>query len=156
MTLDTLIWLLRAFRVIYRCHCCRARTSSLQARASQISQCRFSHHPVLGTMGTILMGPSPPSCLYKPITHLLTLSILQPTPPPTTHTRTNFPLYNNMAGACTCQNVCNACGPNGSGCACPSGECSCSNCANRASACGCEGKNECVCAKQDKACSCGK
>ncbi|KAH9889489.1 hypothetical protein C8Q73DRAFT_653866 [Cubamyces lactineus] len=65
-----------------------------------------------------------------------------------------------MVDTCTCQNSCGACGPSGTGCACPKGKCNCQNCVNKASSvsiCGqCEGADECKCAKEGKACSCGK
>ncbi|KAI0365602.1 hypothetical protein BV20DRAFT_972996 [Pilatotrama ljubarskyi] len=62
-----------------------------------------------------------------------------------------------MANTCTCQNACSACGPSGTGCACPKGKCNCQNCVNKANnSCGCDSAKECVCAKEGKSCSCGK
>ncbi|KAI0776286.1 hypothetical protein BD413DRAFT_469833 [Trametes elegans] len=58
--------------------------------------------------------------------------------------------------ACTCQNACSSCGPQGTGCACPKGQCSCNNCVNKANSCACDGISACECAKSGKACSCGK
>ncbi|KAI0359657.1 hypothetical protein OH77DRAFT_1379288, partial [Trametes cingulata] len=57
---------------------------------------------------------------------------------------------------CSCQSSCSACGPTGSGCACPKGQCACQSCTNKANdvSCACEGASECVCAKEGKACSC--
>ncbi|KAF9553557.1 hypothetical protein CPC08DRAFT_645502 [Agrocybe pediades] len=33
---------------------------------------------------------------------------------------------------CTCQAACSACGPSGTGCACPKGKCNCAECPNKA------------------------
>ncbi|KAI0365590.1 hypothetical protein BV20DRAFT_954034 [Pilatotrama ljubarskyi] len=61
---------------------------------------------------------------------------------------------------CSCQDSCTACGPSGNGCACPKGQCACQSCTNKANnvslCCDCDGASECVCAKEGKACACGK
>ncbi|KAF8227319.1 hypothetical protein L208DRAFT_315364 [Tricholoma matsutake] len=36
-----------------------------------------------------------------------------------------------MASDCTCQTNCGACGPSGTGCACPKNKCNCNNCENK-------------------------
>ncbi|KAJ8474284.1 hypothetical protein ONZ51_g7327 [Trametes cubensis] len=79
---------------------------------------------------------------------------------PLAHTQTHIHTYtytSTMVDTCTCQNSCGACGPSGTGCACAKGKCNCQNCVNKASSCDqCAGANECKCAKEGKACSCGK
>ncbi|KAI0359659.1 hypothetical protein OH77DRAFT_1420208 [Trametes cingulata] len=62
-----------------------------------------------------------------------------------------------MAASCSCQNSCSSCGPASSSCSCSKGYCACNGCVNKAHAnCGCDGVQECSCAKDGKACACGK
>ncbi|CAL1711366.1 unnamed protein product [Somion occarium] len=64
-----------------------------------------------------------------------------------------------MVDTCTCQNNCSACGPSGTGCACPKDKCECADCPNNATkahaeSCACGGSGQgCACGKD---CSCGK
>ncbi|KAI6046341.1 hypothetical protein EDC04DRAFT_2558283 [Pisolithus marmoratus] len=62
-----------------------------------------------------------------------------------------------MAQDCTCQNNCGACGPTGTGCACPKNKCNCSDCVNRAHTqkCECGGSaTNCACTQRGEACEC--